>query len=430
MSKKLQAPKGTQDFLPEQTRRWQAVERVAREVAELYRFEEIRTPAFEDTALFHRGVGETTDIVQKETYTFETRGGDSLTLRPEGTAPVVRALLQAGLLDQQGATAKVYYLSTPMFRYERPQAGRYRQHHQFGIEAFGVAEPEQDAECILLQRDFYTRVGLRDVTLDLNTLGDGESKAKYAEALRTFFTARIDDLSEDSKRRLETNPLRILDSKDPRDVAAREEGGGAPVNADYLSDRSRHHFDRVRKLLDAADVPYRLNTNLVRGLDYYTDTLWEFVAGGLGAQAAVGGGGRYDNLVQTLGGKTVPGVGFGQGMERLLLALEAQDVILPDERRRPVWVVAQSDSAKDAAFTLLRELRGAGIVADTNFTGRSMKAQMKLANAANASHALILGDREIAEHVVSLKDLDSGDQRDVDHAQVLELLAPSPGGPH
>lgn len=430
MPSKLQAPKGTQDFLPDQTRRWQAVERVAREVAELYRFEEIRTPAFEDTALFHRGVGEATDIVQKETYSFETRGGDSLTLRPEGTAPVVRALLQAGLLDQQGAMAKVYYLSTPMFRYERPQAGRYRQHHQFGIEAFGVAEPEQDAECILLQRDFYTRVGLRDVTLDLNTLGDRESKAKYADALRAFFSKKLDQLSDDSKRRLETNPLRILDSKDPRDVAARE---GAPVNADYLSDRSRAHFDRVRALLDAAEVPYTLNTNLVRGLDYYTDTLWEFVAGGLGAQAAVGGGGRYDNLVETLGGKSVPGVGFGQGMERLLLALEAQDVTLPDDRRRPVWVVgvvAQSDAAKDAAFTLLRELRGSGIVADGNFTGRSMKAQMKLANAANASHALILGDREIAEGVVSLKDLDAGDQRDVERGQVLELLAPSPGGPH
>jgi histidyl-tRNA synthetase len=223
---RLQAPKGTQDFLPEQTRRWQAVEQIAREVAALYRFEEIRTPIFEDTALFHRGVGETTDIVTKETYTFETRPdssgkGRSLTLRPEGTAPVVRALLEAGRLDQPQAVEKLYYLSAPMLRFERPQKGRFHQHHQFGIEAFGVAAPEQDVECICLQFDFYTRCGLRDLTLHVNSLGDAESKARYAAALREFFAARATKLSEESQRRLETNPLRILDSKDPRDVQAR-----------------------------------------------------------------------------------------------------------------------------------------------------------------------------------------------------------------
>ena len=427
MAQKLQAPKGTQDFLPAATRRWQAVERIARDVAARYRFEEVRTPVFEDTALFHRGVGETTDIVTKETYPFETRGGDSITLRPEGTAPVVRALLQAGVLDQQGATAKVYYLNTPMLRYERPQAGRFRQHHQFGIEAFGVAEPEQDVECIALQLDFYTRCGLRDLTLYINSLGDRESKALYADALRKFFSEKADSLSDESQRRLQTNPLRILDSKDPRDVAARHD---APANVEFLSDKSKAHFDRVCRLLDAAGIKYGLNPGLVRGLDYYTETLWEFEAGGLGAQAAVGGGGRYDNLVETLGGKATPGVGFGIGLERLLLALEAQKAELPETYRRPVWVVAQSESAKDEALTLLRELRHAGIAADMDYTGRGTKAQFKLADRAGATHTLILGDREMEKGVVAVKDLTSGEQREVGRGEVLELFQPHDDGPH
>ncbi|MEL7238906.1 MAG: histidine--tRNA ligase, partial [Planctomycetota bacterium] len=357
MSKsKLQAPKGTSDLLPAESWKWQSVEAVAREVARLYGFAEIRTPVFEDTALFHRGVGETTDVVQKETYNLTTRGGDELTLRPEGTAPVVRALLQAGLLSNPDATAKVFYLATPMLRYERPQKGRLRQHHQFGVEAFGIAEPEQDAECIQLQADFYQRVGLTGVTLDLNTLGDRESKQKYAEALRDFFTPMKDKLSEDSQRRLDTNPLRILDSKVPGDIEARR---GVPVNRDYLSDKSRAHFDRVQQLLTDRGLTFKLQPNLVRGLDYYTDTLWEFTAEGLGAQAAVGGGGRYDNLVETLGGKPVPGVGFGMGMERLLLALDAQGHTPQPDPRKPKFIVYQP-ATKDAALALLAELRGVG----------------------------------------------------------------------
>ena len=426
-AQRLQAPKGTQDFLPPLTRRWQAVEQIARDVAALYRFEEVRTPTFEDSALFHRGVGEATDIVSKETYTFETRGGDQITLRPEGTAPVVRALLQAGLLDQQGATAKVFYLNTAMFRYERPQAGRFRQHHQFGVEAFGVAQPEQDVECVQLQFDFYTRCGLRDLTLSVNSLGDRDSKAAYAAALRDFFGGKVDQLSDESKRRLETNPLRILDSKDPRDVAARD---GVPANVDFLSDKSRDHFDRVRTLLDASDLPYQLNANLVRGLDYYTETLWEFEAAGLGAQAAVGGGGRYDNLVETLGGKPTPGVGFGIGLERLLLALDSQGATLPDPTPRPIWVVAQTDAARDEALALLRSLRRAGLAADMDYTGRGTKAQFKLADRAAATHCLILGDRELEADTVAVKDLQSGEQREIDCGKVLEILTPSIGGPH
>jgi histidyl-tRNA synthetase len=430
MPDRLRAPKGTHDLLPPDSRQWHVVEQAARDVAELYRYEEIRTPVMEDTALFHRGVGEATDIVTKETYTFDTRGGDSVTLRPEGTAPVVRALLQAGRLDDQNASAKVFYLATPMLRYERPQAGRLRQHHQFGCEAFGVASPEQDVELIQLQGDFYNRVGLRGVTLKLNTLGDGESKRRYAEALHDFFGKQRDDLSDESQRRLETNPLRILDSKDPRDVAAREGGGGIPANADFLSDKSREHFDRVRQLLDASETPYTLDANLVRGLDYYTDTLWEFDADGLGAQSAVGGGGRYDGLVETLGGKATPAVGFGMGMERLLLALEAQGVDLPEITTPPVWLVVQSSAARDAALHLLRDLRRSGLPADMDLAGRSFKAQMKLADRAGATVALLLGDDELAAGTVTVKTMATGEQSAVAMDQVIEHLSPGTGGPH
>ena len=311
----------------------------------------------------------------------------------------------------------------------RPQAGRLRQHHQFGCEAFGVGTPEQDVELILLQSDFYRRCGLQDVRLDLNTLGDGESKRRYADALRDFFGPKAADLSDESKRRLETNPLRILDSKDPRDIAARE---NVPVNADFLSDKSREHFARVCALLDARRArATRSTTNLVRGLDYYTDTLWEYVAGGLGAQAAVGGGGSYDGLVETLGGKTTPGVGFGMGMERLLLALEAQGTPPPADDRPPIWVASQSDGARDAVFALVGELRAAGLAADTDLAGRGIKAQLKLANKSRAATCLILGDRELAEGVVTLKDMATGEQRDVPRDTVLEVVTPtSADGPH
>ena len=295
----------------------------------LYHFAEIRTPIFEHTELFHRGVGETSDIVNKEMYTFDDRGGRSITLRPEGTAGVVRAMIEHSVLADQGSRAKVFYLG-PNFRFERPQAGRLRQHHQFGAEAFGVAEPEQDVECILLQMDFYRRCGVKDLELQVNSLGDRESKQHYRDALVAFLTPKQAQLGEDSQRRLQTNPLRILDSKDPRDQEACQ---GAPPAGESLSDKSRRHFERVQALLASAAVPFRVNPNLVRGFDYYTETLWEVVAGGLGAQNALGGGGRYDNLVEQLGGRPTPGVGFGSGLERLLLALEGQGVTLP--RRDP-----------------------------------------------------------------------------------------------
>ena len=355
----LHAPRGTADILPAESWKWQAVEAIAREVSDLYHFQEIRTPIFESTELFHRGVGETTDVVAKETFTFTDRGGDSITLRPEGTAGVVRAMIESNLLAQEGARQKVFYIG-PNFRYERPQKGRLREHHQFGAEAFGIAEPEQDVECILLQLDFLSRCGLKDVSLQLNSLGDAQSKAQYRDELVKFLQPKVSQLSEDSQRRLQTNPLRILDSKDPRDQAACK---GAPPAIEFLSEKSRRHFQRVRELLQGT-AAFEVNANLVRGFDYYTETLWEVTASGLGAQNAVGGGGRYDNLAENLGGKATPGVGFGTGIERLLLALEAQNVALPDPRRPLVWIVVYGAEAKESGWKLLGELRAAGISAD------------------------------------------------------------------
>ncbi|MGD0540252.1 MAG: histidine--tRNA ligase, partial [Tepidisphaeraceae bacterium] len=292
---KINAPRGTADTLPAESWKWQAVEAIAREVAGLYHYAEIRTPIYEYSELFHRGVGETTDIVSKETFTFADRGGDSITLRPEGTAGVVRAMIENNLIAQEGSRQKVFYIG-PNFRYERPQKGRLRQHHQFGVEAFGIAEPQQDVECILLQLDFYRRCGLKDVELHLNSLGDAESKQELSALLVASLTPNKSFLSEESQRRLSTNPLRILDSKDPRDL----ELVHGLMGLEFLSPQSLAHFDRVRKLLDDAKVQYEFDSKLVRGFDYYTGTLWEVTTSGLGSQNAIGGGGRYDNLVERL----------------------------------------------------------------------------------------------------------------------------------
>src|SRR5687768_9306601 len=394
MPAKIAAPRGTADILPADAWKWQSVEQIAREVAELYRFQEIRTPAFEHTELFHRGVGETTDIVHKETYTFDDRGGRSLTLRPEGTAGAVRAAIEHGLIAQEGSRAKIYYVG-PNFRYERPASGRLRQHHQFGVEALGVAEPEQDVECILLQMDFYRRCGIRDLELNVNSHGDRDSKLRYRDALVQFLKPKASQLSEDSQRRLVENPLRILDSKDPRDIEAAK---GAPPGHESLSEKSRRHFERVQELLQPAirnpqsAIPFRVNPNLVRGFDYYTETLWEVTAGGLGAQNALGGGGRYDNLVENLGGRPTPGVGFGSGLERLLIALDAQGVKLPDARRPIVWLVYHGDAARAAQWKLLQELRAAGVAADMDHSGRSVKAQFKLSDREGSRWVITVGD--------------------------------------
>ncbi len=415
---RISAPRGTQDILPEESWKWRVIERIAHDVAALYHFQEIRTPAFEHTELFHRGVGETTDIVHKETYTFTDRGDRSITLRPEGTAGVVRAAIEHGLIAQEGARAKLYYIG-PNFRYERPASGRLRQHHQFGVEMLGAAEPEADAECILLQLDFYARCGVKDLKLQINSLGDADSKARYRDALVGFLEPRKGELSEDSQRRLAENPLRILDSKDPRDQAAIR---GAPPAIDWLSEKSRRHFERVQSLLSAANVAFDVNPNLVRGFDYYTGVVWEVTASGLGAQNALGGGGRYDNLVELLGGRPTPGVGFGSGLERLLIALDAQGVQLPAPRRPLLWLIAHGEAARAAQWQRLRELRAAGFAADMDCSGRSIKAQFKIADREKATCCLIVGDSELAAGTVTVKTLATGQQESVPAADLLAQL--------
>ena len=419
------APRGTADILPTESWKWQAVERTARETAALYHFAEIRTPVFEHTELFLRGVGEASDIVNKEMYTFEDRGGRSITLRPEGTAGVARAVVEHNLASQEGARAKVFYLG-PNFRYERPQSGRLRIHHQFGAEAFGVADPDQDAECILLQMDFYRRCGVKDLELQVNSLGDRESKERYRDALVAFLSPKAAQLGEDSQRRLSTNPLRILDSKDPRDRAACE---GAPPAHESLSARSRSHFERVRALLAGAGVPFRVNPSLVRGFDYYTETLWEVTAGGLGSQNAIGGGGRYDNLVEQLGGRPTPGVGFGSGIERLLIALDAQGVALPGPKANLVWLVAHGEAAREHNWKLMGELRAAGVAADMDVSGRSVKSQFKLAEREGATWCVVVGDNELAGGTVELKNLARREQTSVPRADVVRRVSsPLPAG--
>lgn len=415
---KLQAPKGTLDTLPVDSGKWQAIERLAREIAASFNFKEIRTPVFEHSELFHRGVGETSDMVKKETYDFKDRGDRSLTLRPEGTAGVVRAMIEHGMLNDQGARAKVFYIG-PNFRYERPQKGRYHIHHQFGVEAFGVAEPEQDVECMLLQLAFYRAVGLKDLSLRINSLGDRESKQRYRDALVAYLRPRWNDLGNDSRNRLSDNPLRILDSKEQRDINV---VATAPSARDSLSPRSLAHIERVEMLLERAGAAFEIDNHLVRGFDYYTDTLWEVTASGLGSQSAVGGGGRYDNLVEQLGGRPTPGVGFGSGLERLLLALEAQQVTLPDDAKPLIWIAYHGDTAKAEALSLARELRDTGLRVDLDVSGRGMKAQFKMADREGASVVVTLGEDEIAKQVVQVKTLATGDQKTVGRAELRASL--------
>jgi histidyl-tRNA synthetase len=426
----INAPKGTQDFLPDDTRKWQAVERIAREVAELYHFGEIRTPVFEHTELFHRGVGETTDIVSKETYTFADRDNRSMTLRPEGTAGVVRAVIENGLLNDEGARVKVYYIG-PNFRYERPQKGRYRQHHQFGVEAFGVAAPEQDVECIVLQMNFYARLRLKGIRLHWNTLGDRESKAKYSQALKLHLAPKFDRLSEDSQRRFHTNPLRILDSKDPRDQEACSD---APDSLSFLSLDSDKHRRRVEALLETQvnalnerrppeeQIVVLSDPNLVRGFDYYTGTVWEVTVPGLGAQNAIGGGGRYDNLVELLGGRPTPAVGFGSGLERLLMALQAQDAIIPIRAKPLIWLISLDDVAFDENLQLLSQLRLAGFAADMDLVRKKPKSQFRSADREGAAFCLLRGETERSENCYSLKDMRMQSQMSLPRHKIVESL--------
>ncbi|MBF5058380.1 histidyl-tRNA synthetase [Alcanivorax sp. 521-1] len=418
MSKKIASVRGMNDVLPEQTPLWQWLEERARAVLNAYGYREIRMPIVERTELFARGIGEVTDIVEKEMYTFEDRSGDSLTLRPEGTAGCVRAAEEHGLLYNQ--TQRLWYTG-PMFRHERPQAGRYRQFHQIGVETFGMAGPDIDAEVILLTARLWKALGLADqVTLELNTLGDPDDRARYRDALVAFLREHRERLDEDSKNRLERNPLRVLDSKDP---GTREVLQDAPRLADHLGDEARDHFEQLKALLEAAGIEYVINPNLVRGLDYYGRTVFEWTTDALGAQGTVCAGGRYDGLVQQLGGKPTPAVGFGMGLERLVLLLEKQGQELPG----PVAIyITAMGNVQAEALALAERLRDAlpGVGIQCHCGGGGFKSQMKKADRSGARYALILGEDEVAAQQVAVKPLrDQDEQQQLNKDEVAHWLA-------
>ena len=412
----LQPVRGTRDLIGEEQRRHQRVVETARRVSALYGFEEWATPVFEDTRVFARGLGDTSDVVSKEMYTFPDRGGESLTLRPENTAGVCRALVSNGLA-QAGLPRKVFYAG-PMFRYERPQKGRYRQFHQIGIEVLGSAEPLADAECIACGWHIQQELGIAEGTvLEVNTLGDAESAAAYRAALVAYFTGHKDRLSADSQIRLEKNPLRILDSKDEGDRALVAD---APTIFDHLTPPAAAFFEAVMRQLDRFGVPARRNPRIVRGLDYYSHTAFEFVTDRLGAQGTVMAGGRYDGLVQEMGGPPTPSVGWAAGVERLALLLEANGLTPPAPR--PVAVIPVGEEAEGPALDLAQALRRAGVAAEMAYKG-NVKKRMERANRAGARFALILGDAELAEGVAQLRDLDTGTQERVPLATVPGRLS-------
>ena len=421
MSKVIQAIRGMNDCLPSETNVWQMVESVLRRVASNYGFAEIRMPIVESTNLFKRSIGEVTDIVEKEMYTFDDRNGDSLTLRPEGTASCVRAGNQHGLLYNQ--EQRLWYMG-PMFRHERPQKGRYRQFHQFGIEAFGMATPDIDAEVIMLSARLWKELGISEyVTLELNSLGSNEERAAYRDALVAYLTQHEDKLDEDSKRRMHTNPLRVLDSKNPDVQAALVD---APRLSDYFGDETNEHFDQLKAYLDNAGITYKINERLVRGLDYYNRTVFEWVTDSLGAQGTVCAGGRYDGLVEQLGGKGTPGIGFALGIERLVLMLTSLEKANNVRPQVDAYVIALGEGADMQAVALAEKLRDQ--VPETRIQchcgGGNMKKQMKRADKSGAQIALILGEDEIANQQVTVKYLrGQHEQQRVSQEDVAPLLA-------
>ena len=400
------APKGTQDLTPEKTRRWQAAEQVLISEAQLHGFGEIRTPAFEHTELFQRGLGDVTDVVEKQMYTFEDKGGRSVTLRPEGTAGAVRAMLENGLYNA-GYPVKLYY-NIPCYRYEKPQAGRMREFRTFGVEVFGAAEPIADAQLIAMAMSAFKRLGLSDVGLQLNSIGCPECRKEYHKALKDYFTANKDKLCDTCLSRLDRNPMRILDCKNPE---CRELAAKAPVITDYLCPDCREHFSKVQQYLRALGIEYELDPGLVRGLDYYTRTVFEFPSKSLGF--ALGGGGRYDGLVEEMGGNPTPGLGFGLGMDRIMLALEEGGVEFPQEDKCEVYIAAMGDSAQIKALELVHMLHKCGIFADCDICGRGLKAQMKYAGKIGAKFSMVLGDDELSSGKATLKDMRGGETKKV-----------------
>lgn len=413
----MQTPKGTRDLLPAETYKWRFVEHRMREVFEIFGYQEIRTPIFEHTELFVRGVGDTTDIVEKEMYTFQDKGRRSLSLRPEGTASVVRACIQNRLFDTL-PVLKLYYTGQ-MFRYERPQAGRYREFWQAGVEAFGSVDPRLDAEVIELAYQLLGSLGLTGLSVQINSLGDDTCRPAYREDLLAYIKEHLDELCGKCAARYERNPLRVLDCKESGCRAVMKD---APKSLDSLCTDCQEHFGEVKQSLDALGVGYEVNPYIVRGLDYYTRTAFAVVAAGLGAQDEVLGGGRYDKLVESLDGKPTPGVGFAFGLDRLLLALEAQDVTFPGSVTCEAYVIVLGEAAQANALKLCQRLRHLGIRTEMEFMGRSLRAQMKTANKMQVPYTLLLGEDEIARNCVVLRDMKDGEQEEIPTSEIAQAL--------
>ena len=405
----INIPKGMKDVLPSQSYKWQYVEETARSVAETFNFKEIRTPVLEHTELFLRGVGDTTDIVNKEMYTFLDKGNRSVTLKPEGTAGVARSFVENGM-SNDGLPAKMYYFS-PAFRYERPQAGRLREHHQFGVELYGSANPQADAEVITLVDTFYKRLGLKKVKLQLNSIGCAECRKSYSAALKEYFKPHLAEMCADCNARFEKNPMRIIDCKEEK---CKSITAHAPKILDYLCDDCKNHFEEVKKLLRLSGVGFEVNPSIVRGLDYYSRTVFEFVSAAAGAQGTVCGGGRYDTLLQQIGEKPVPAVGFGGGIERLLMVMEAEGVTIPENKKTRIYVAGMDEKSREFAFKIVNLLRAHGVSAESDLMNRSLKAQFKYADKLGAEYVAVIGETELENGTVNLKNMKDGTQETID----------------
>lgn len=403
------AIKGTKDVLPSEVYKNQYIEATCLGVAENFGYKEIRTPMFEHTELFQRGVGDTTDVVQKEMYTFDDKGGRSITLRPEGTAGAVRSYLENGLCNE-ALPQKVCYVG-PCFRYEKPQAGRLREFHQFGIECFGTASPLADAEMISLASRIFDELGIQELSLEINSIGCPTCRAEYHKALKEYFSSRKDELCPTCQDRLERNPMRILDCKSP---VCSEIAKDAPVVTDYLCDECREHFDSVQKYLDAMNIAYTINPKIVRGLDYYTKTVFEFVSNAIGSQGTVAGGGRYDGLVDELGGQKTPSLGFAMGLERLQLVMDAQGCAYPEPSTPDLFIVAMGEKAQLKAIEIAKDMRAEGYCALYDLNQRSLRAQMKYADKLGAKFNVVIGDNEVEQGTAKIKNMKTGESADID----------------
>ena len=413
----IKAPKGTKDTMPRDSYKVQYIEKEFSELCRLYGFGEVRTPMFESTELFNRGVGETTDIVQKEMYTFEDLGHRSITLKPEGTSPAVRAFIESHDYAEMQPTK--YYYAPPCFRYERPQAGRLREFHQFGVENFGTPDMMADAEVIALASDFIKKIGIEDVELRINSVGCRECRPVYRKALQDYLRPYYEDLSDISKDRFEANPMRIIDSKDITDQRIAKD---APYMLDYLCDDCKAAFEALKTNLDAMGISYVVDPRIVRGLDYYTKTAFEFVTTKIGAQGTVCGGGRYDHLVEEIGGPSIPGVGFGLGKERLLILMEQNDIIVDDPNVPDISVSFIGDKARLYALDLVHKLRACGVSAIIDTLNRNLKGQMKYANKLNARYSVVIGENEIEKGIVTLKNMNSGEQKEINAIDITKEI--------